>query len=55
MIVGTCHSRSSLAKNTTETQVRSRPTPAVGCAESYIQIEDPNDDTVFHFGGGRFQ
>ena len=31
---------------TTETQVRSRPTPAVGCAESYIQTEDLNDDTV---------
>ena len=31
---------------TTETQVRSGPTPAVGCAESYIQTEDPNDDTV---------
>ena len=31
---------------TTETLVRSRPTPAVGCAESYIQTEDPNDDTV---------
>ena len=33
-------------ETTTETQVRSRPTPAVGCAESYIQTEDPNDDTV---------
>ena len=31
---------------TTEAQVRSRPTPAVGCAELYIQTEDPNDDTV---------
>ena len=31
---------------TTEAQVRSTPTPAVGCAESYIQTEDPNDDTV---------
>ena len=33
-------------ETTTETQVRSRPTPAVGCAESHIQTEDPNDDTV---------
>ena len=31
---------------TTEAQVRSRPTPAVGCAELYIETEDPNDDTV---------
>ena len=33
-------------ETTTETLVRSRPTPAVGYAESYIQTEDPNDDTV---------
>ena len=33
-------------ETTTETQVMSRPTPAVGCAESYIQTEDPNHDTV---------
>ena len=33
-------------ETTTETQIRFRPTPAVGCAESYIQTEDPNDDTV---------
>ena len=33
-------------ETTTETQVRSRPTPTVGCAESYIQTEGPNDDTV---------
>ena len=33
-------------ETTTETQVRSRPTPASGCGESYTQTEDPNDDTV---------
>ena len=39
-------SKKRRVETTTETRVRSRPTPTVGCAESYIQIEDPNDDTV---------
>ena len=49
MIVGM--SQSLLPKNTRSKRplkLRSRPTPAViaGCAKSYIQIKDPNDDTV---------
>ena len=39
-------SKKRRVETTTETQVRSRPTPAVGCAGSYIQTEVPNDDIV---------
>ena len=33
-------------ETTSETQVRPRPTPVVGCAGSYIQTKVANDDTV---------
>ena len=39
-------SKKRSVETTTETQVRSRPTPTVDCAGWYIQTEVPNDDTV---------